>query len=102
MEKRTLTFHRNGTLSALQHPRLDLAPLGAVSTCRVSLVRPLPRGRRLFFALLRRLFGDQGRVAAWTRRWPGPWEATIIATRQTHAHPSRAACIAWEENQLDQ
>ena len=29
--------------------------------------------RRVAFRLLRRVFGNRGRAAAWTRTWSGPW-----------------------------
>ena len=33
---------------------------------------------------------------------PAPGKPPFSPPRQTYAHPSRAACIAWEEEQLDQ
>lgn len=50
------------------------AALGSVQRVRRGgHVVPADRIRRSVFRLLRRLLGSGGRVAAWTRTWPGPW-----------------------------
>ena len=41
---------------------------------------PASPSKRAAFRLLRRLFGDRGRVAAWTRTWPGPWLVQMSPT----------------------
>lgn len=60
---------------ALNEPgsRPLLLRLGKSAMLRISHVEPVSPSRRRWFRLLRRLFGDEGRVAAWTRRWRGPW-----------------------------
>jgi hypothetical protein len=44
---------------------------------RASHVVPISRPKRWAFRLFRRLFGETGRVAAWTRTWRGPWRVDL-------------------------
>ena len=48
-----------------------------VQARRAAWVEPASGGLRLVFHLLRWLFGDQGRVATWTRRWPCRWQVDL-------------------------
>ncbi len=64
---------------------------------RVSLIQPAHNvWKRIVFLLVRRCFGDRGRGAAWSRRWRGPWRATILATGQSAVFETREECVAWE------
>ncbi len=74
---------------------LDL-PLGKIRRRRVSTIRPAHNGKRMVFQILRTVFGEQGRVAAFTRRWNGPWIATILSTGETAVFENRQAAIDWE------
>lgn len=47
---------------------------------RVSHIWPQNKFKRIFFRLLRFLFGEDSRIADWTRNWKGPWIVKIIAT----------------------
>ena len=48
------------------------------------------------FKFLRRIFGEAGRVADWTRTWAGPWRCVILATGQSAVFESREEAICWE------
>jgi hypothetical protein len=71
-----------------------------VTRTRASRIEPVSLVKRLCFRALRRLGGDRGRIAAWTRRWQGPWRATLLSTGATFTHPQRSECIRWEIQQL--
>ena len=47
---------------------------------RGGYVLPASPSKRAAFRLLRRVFGDRGRVAAWTRTWSGPWLVQMSPT----------------------
>ncbi len=82
----------------LDEPLLDLqAALGAGRT-RASDVEPVNLGLRVAFRLLRRVCGDRGAVAAWTRRWPGRWIADMARSGGPCLGPfdSRADALAAE------
>lgn len=63
---------------------------------RLSHIRPEKPWKKAAFILLRKVFGDTGNVAFWTRKWKGPWRATIISTGQTEVFQTRDEAIAWE------
>lgn len=44
---------------------------------RASYVEPRHRGLRFLFHLIRRVFGDEGRMAAWTRQWAATWRVNF-------------------------
>lgn len=78
-------------------PRLELpAPVRR----RFSEIVPRRRWPRLAFRVLRRVFGEQGRVAEWTRAWKVEWLAIILlgkfrgAQRVDH---DRARLVTWEQ-----
>ena len=96
----TITLHPAGTVEFIGDDPLRL-PLENIRSRRLSNIWPLDPVKRAAFRLLRLLFGDEGRVAAWTRRWHGPWEATIIDSKRSFIHFSRAACVAWERSVLE-
>jgi hypothetical protein len=103
--KHVLTFHKNGKISTLESKPevLPLAELGQiVDRRRVSHIRPEGIWKWLVFIALRKLFGDDGMVAAWTRTWPGPWMVTIIGSDQVFVDQDRDVCLAWEHAELNQ
>ena len=51
-----------------------------VEVRRGGYVLPASPSKRAAFRLLRRVFGDRGRVAAWTRTWSGPWLVQMSPT----------------------
>ena len=73
-----------------------------VSKKRVSLVIPVDPTKRVIFRLIRIIAGDDGKLAAWTRTWRGPWISVILATGETFKHHQRSACIQWERGRLEQ
>ncbi len=68
-------------------------PLGNGTRRRLSNIRPERFAKLTAFLFLRRIFGDRGRVAAWTRKWKGPWRMTILSTGQTEVFENRQAAI---------
>lgn len=93
---KTITILTDGQVQFLGDvPPVDI-PLGKIKRRRVSVIWPVNFWKRMAFLFLRRRFGDRGRVADWTRRWSGPWKATILATGDSYVAESRQACIDWE------
>ena len=76
-------------------------PLVKLKRIRVSTIQPLTAPKRCLFRLIRFLFGDQGRIAAWTRRWVGPWKAVILATGQSAVFENRDQAVMWEMRCLE-
>jgi hypothetical protein len=74
---------------------LDL-PLANPRRRRVSTIQPVSLAKRWAFLFLRKVAGDTGRVAAWTRTWKCKWRATILATGQTAVFENRQAALDWE------
>ena len=73
-----ITVETDGTLQFLNTPHLrPLLDEGTSQVRRASHVEPMARLPRLFFHLLRRVFGEQGRVAQWTREWPVVWQVNL-------------------------
>lgn len=75
---------------------------GTMQKQRASHILPVNGVKRAAFKVLRRVFGETGRVADWTRRWRGPWYAEIIATGETFTHWDRQKCVDWELKRLEQ
>lgn len=71
-----------------------------VTRTRASRIEPVQRVKLLCFRVLRKLGGDRGRIATWTRRWQGPWKATLLGTGETFIHHDRKECIRWEVAKL--
>jgi len=63
-------------------------------------VVPAGRLRRAAFRLLRRLFGNRGRVAAWTRTWAGPWLVILPAGNVLGPFAGRDAAVRAEVESL--
>lgn len=88
-----IRFKSDGTFETIGVP---FVPHTVISTRRISHILPVNPVKRAAFRLLRRLFGDAGKVSAWTRNWAGPWEVIMIGNGERFTHPSRAVCLAWE------
>lgn len=95
----TLIIERTGQVRALGNP-LNLA--GPSSAHRFSVILPVNPCKRAVFIALRRLFGDDGKVAAWTRTWRTTWEATILHTGEQARSNCRATLLAWEQEKFGQ
>ena len=48
-----------------------------ISTNRVSHIYPVNFFLRVFFIFLRKVFGEKGKIAQWTRRWNCKWTIYI-------------------------
>lgn len=96
-----LFIDSSGKITCVGEPAIDMYRLGNVTRHRVSHILPTNRTKRKAFRLLRWVFGDKGRVAAWTRTWRGPWYAVIRATGQRKQHASRQVLLAWEREQIE-
>lgn len=78
MDKITVTIGDDGSLNFVANEALaDLADLGHATTRRASHVLPVNRPLRVLFRWLRDKYGETGRVAAFTRRWPCQWQADL-------------------------
>lgn len=96
----SITLKPNGEVQWLGDAPFTL-PVTNVRKWRVSCIVPVNLWKRACFRLLRLCFGDDGRVAKFTRGWRGPWLVRILATKKTYQHQTRLACIAWEIVQLE-
>jgi len=97
-EKRVITVQDDGLITSLGDIGMD--DVTVVLKVRASVIVPDSFIKRAWFKLLRRVFGDDGRVAQWTRHWKGPWTVVILSTGQTHTALHREECIRWEEARL--
>ena len=71
-----VNIKEDGDALVISHPNhnIDAAQLGTVTGAGPGAhVYPQVRVKRWAFKVLRRVFGRAGRVADWTRTWPGPW-----------------------------
>ena len=94
-----------GTLVFLSSPEFQsLMQKGQAEKTRASHVEPLGPVRRLAFRALRRIFGGEGRVAEWTRRWRCRWCVDLAPSGGPVLTPfdSRDAAIAAEIDWLDE
>lgn len=92
--KQVLRFKGDGTIETIGVPPL---PCIVITKRRISHILPRHPLKRAAFILLRRLFGEDGKVSGWTRSWSGPWTATMLIGNGEHfTHASRAECVRWE------
>lgn len=75
-------------------------PVTIVERKRLSTIEPFDTVKRDAFRLLRFMFGEQGRVAAWTRKWRGLWLVTILETGEWSVFRKRANAVRWELEKL--
>ena len=91
----TLICHPDGSVSTLTDNPIA-PPLENVRTERWSEIIPISIPKRVAFRVLRRLFGEQGNVAAWTRGWSGMWEMRVLSTGYTARCNDREVLIKLE------
>lgn len=91
-----IKIRTDGQIEWLGKLPIDLPLDGTPTKRRVSTILPVNPVKRAFFRLIRQVAGDDGRPAAWTRTWAGPWRATILATGQSAVFDNRQAAIDWE------
>ena len=71
---------RTGDMEIVYHPSIEPAIVGIARGLKIKEARrgahvyPKNKALRFAFKALRRIYGNAGAVAAWTRRWPGKWE----------------------------
>lgn len=86
----TATIDENGDVLFLASSVNDVfLELGDVVTRRASHVEPATLPKRLFFHLLRAVFGDKGRVSNWTRGWAILW--------RVNAKPVGGPVLTWDD-----
>jgi hypothetical protein len=94
-----------GAARMLEDDKLDLTEaLGQAVRRRASHILPLHPLKRVWFRLVRRVCGESGRAAEWTRRWRGPWQVWVpLQDHGRHVrfmplfnHASRRVCVDWE------
>lgn len=91
-----IIIDENGMLRCLRNDAVPMHELGKVTTTRLSHIVPLWEPARSLFKLLRLIFGDRGKVAAWTRTWRCWWKVTIISTGRWNIFRDRADAVKWE------
>ena len=96
-----IVVDEDGTISHIvgdEMPKIE----GNAVTRRASNVLPFGITKQIAFKALRRVFGDKGRVSAWTRRWRGPQIVEIIDGPTLGPFHSRTEALVrevlWLEN----
>ena len=97
----------DGQISAVNTPEVVAMGLGAGRLTRASHVLPDALPLRVLFVLLRRAFGEQGAVAAWTRGWACSWRVDlapsggpVLAERWTDRSEAIRREVEWLEARL--
>jgi hypothetical protein len=72
-----ITISPEGEVRMIAGNGVDATQLGAASKQRASHVLPVNRPLRWLFRWLRDRYGETGRVAAFTRRWPCLWSVDM-------------------------
>lgn len=104
----TIIIKADGTIKFLESKEINLDGIGAQTRCRASRIMPYHPAKWIAFDLLRYLFGETGRVAAWTRTWKGPWIAILLppytgsSADNSFVSMSRQDCLSWEREQLEE
>lgn len=97
--KHVIQIRRDGTIVSLSN--LEVTLDGPVTTTRASHVEPFRLIPRLAFRLIRRVFGETGAAANWTREWNVLWRVRFPGSSGWAYGPaSRSRCIAWEVETL--
>ena len=101
----TLFFYRKCVYAAgseLELARLKLPGVARIE--RATYVEPHRKMLTFVFRVLRKAFGDHGKVANFTRRWPCRWQvdAKPIGGPLYGPFPSRKEAIAFEQEQVMQ
>lgn len=91
----TVRIGSNGKVTYIDPRAADLIA-GPRTQRRASHVVPARQGLRVAFRLLRWIFGEDGRVARWTRTWGCWWAVQIGDGHPVGAWRSREAAIEYE------
>lgn len=103
MKHTIIISKKDGSLQWLNPPPFKL-PVTEVTRQRFSEILPTDPVRRCAFRILRKLFGEEGKVAAWTRKWRCLWTAKILLGRWRGSEfvtPFRAAAVEWEHERWE-
>ena len=98
-----IVIDTNGEARTIATPEVASLGLGSGKKRRASYIEPAYRPLRWLFRRLRKLFGDNGRVAAFTRRWPCLWlvDLTPSAGPIVGSFRDRSKAIAFEVRWLE-
>ena len=102
MKRTILISKKDGSLQWLTPPPFPV-PVLSQTTERFSEITPVNPIKRATFKLLRRMFGEQGKVADWTRRWLCLWECRILLGKhrgEAMRHELRPLLIEWEQQKF--
>ena len=106
MKQFTIIIDSDGSSTSVLDPELHgwNRAIGYVKKTRASYILPKNKTKRLAFILLRRMFGDEGRIADWTRTWKGPWQVSWAEDKSkvVFTHKRRSQCLYWEKKELEQ
>jgi hypothetical protein len=93
--KSRILLRKDGTIAWLDEPPFTLP--GRKFRKRFSEITPIRIDLFIAFRILRLLFGEQGKVAAWTRKWKCEWRMRIISSGYTETGWDRAKLIEREK-----
>lgn len=110
----TIIIEEDGTQTFLKTDSADIfLECGETLTRRASHVEPADWARRVAFTVLRFIFPDTGRVAAWTRTWACRWRvntspvggpiltwADVWGMDSGYGSMDRVACFAVRQNAI--
>jgi hypothetical protein len=91
--KHTIIIEADGTIKGLGNP---LGLPGKTTKKRFSEILPTNPALRAAFRTLRKVFGEDGKVAEFTRRWPCQWRATVLETGESMVSNDREFLLSWE------
>lgn len=77
MESITVSITEDGGVRFLNSPLASTFEDGTGITRRASNVEPVAYALRIAFYGLRRMFGEYGRMASFTRMWPCLWRVNL-------------------------
>lgn len=95
-----IIIDQRGFIRCIHNPKLPIHELGVVTKRRVSTITPMFAPKKQAFRFLRWLFGEDGKAAAWTRTWKGPWLCRILKTGEWSVFERRESAIEWEIERL--
>lgn len=93
MNTHLIDIDPDGTMTSLGNP---LKLKGTITSKRWSTIKPVSPLLRLLFNTVRYCFGDNGGMAAWSRRWPCFWELHIPSLNWSAQCNHRLTLIAIE------
>jgi hypothetical protein len=96
--KHRLIIRKDSTIEWLNPPPFPI-PIERQKRQRFSEIIPLDPIKCIAFRILRKLFGEDGKVAAWTRGWRTIWIGRILIgcrRGEEFISPFRQAVLDWE------